>query len=69
MTIAEPELEDGDLAVIQHAVRLAKDWQITSVEGLKSALKRQGYDDREVNAAVGFWAHYEQTKPGVGRNT
>lgn len=54
MTIAEPELQDGDLDVIQHAVQLAKDWQITSAARLKSALKRQGYDDREVDTAVGF---------------
>lgn len=69
MTIAEPELQDGDLFVIQDAVRLAKDWRISSVEGLKSALARQGYDEREIKVAIDYWAHYEQTKPGAGRNT
>jgi len=68
MTIAEPDLHEGDLAVIQHAVQLARDRQIRRVETLKSALQRQGYEKREIEAAIGFWAHYEQTKPGPGRS-
>lgn len=69
MSVAEPELQEGDFAVLQHAVRLARDWQIRTVEGLKSALARQGYTAREITAAIDFWAHYEQTKPGADRNT
>lgn len=67
MTTEAPELQDGDLAVVQAAVTLARNNQISSVEGLKTALAREGYNEREIEAAVGFWAHYEATKPGAGR--
>ncbi len=68
MTIAQPELQEGDFEVIQHAVTLARERQIRSVDTLKSALKQQNYDERQVQTAIGFWAHYEQTKPGAGTN-
>ena len=68
MTIEAPQLQEGDLAVIQHAVSLARDRQIRTAKGLKAALEQQKYDEREAETAIGFWAHYEQTKPGAGTN-
>jgi hypothetical protein len=68
MTIKEPELQEGDLAVIQHAVTLARDRQIRRVETLRAVLEQHKYTKREIDTAIGFWAHYEQTKPGAGTN-